>query len=96
MKVGSEAHEKVVNFLKEPQISGFAVNAFLQISTLFVFAVNCSRHIRATKHMRVATINWKTESVKICKIAFSCKYQNVSEYDQEIPQSHTADQPMAP
>ena len=23
-------------------------------------------------------------------------FQKVSEYDQEIPQSHTADQPMAP
>ena len=29
-------------------------------------------------------------------VYLSNDYQEVSEYDQEIPQSHTADQPMAP
>ena len=30
-----------------------------------------------------------------CNFIAVCKCQKVSEYDQEIPQSHTADQPMA-
>ena len=55
-KLSSASMEKVMNFFNSPQFLHLHTNACLQIIFL-LFAVNCSKTIKKTKHSYVATIN---------------------------------------
>ena len=55
----------------------------------------CGLHIKGPQFVIFTFLKDVFHPLKIILI-FRKQYQKVSEYDQEIPQSHTADQPMVP